>query len=703
MINVLYRLRGSGPKCPIINQQKLTVGMLRANSLLSISFPSTALISSANSISLCFPAETSAHIPYFRGYSSSSRSLEDNSISEAKDVSLDLTKLSQKRAAQKFNLDRSSYKKSVSQVRKQYAVEVASQREADQAKLSAERATATRNRLERQRLKNIRSTKNAELQNEGRQRRAEQFERELEVAQENRESRRERFEKARRLVLQELEEEAPLWFTTRKEVDKVLDSVPGQQSLWTRPGGYIGAPNPTDDAEFWRFESHTWDMAKTYSTPRTMLLEKLEDMAYNETNIDKNYWTKERVQEQDSIKEKAKLRALVREEGRKVLLMKQRSLLQDRHADSQKKGGIDGTPAISRPPPPSLGILGNYGAMEREGVKVLKADPTKFFKFDMGAQIDGHNTDRQSDGSTQTYDGQSLGKPIGLHDPIRDNSPTGSPYPELVGRLPRQDTRTQKEKKRDEREDRMWAAARAEAAAGVEFAAEEGLDTGSDPVDYDEIGNQGDEDDIEWSKGLDPVKDADLLKTPREMRYSEDDIEWVLSKLEEKIQHIKEVVKFEEESESGMASAKQGDIERTVVDTKNDLQHNEIINALGTEAVKSVASDDKGRTYTEYEVLGNTMDTSKDAESADVSLNKMIDDDDFESILGILSEKQLAALALLEENDDLTSTNDMREALGKVPGLSNDQIQSLIDLESSLSKNKNLRQKLGIKEEIDSE
>jgi len=152
-----------------------------------------------------------------------------------------------------------------------------------------------------------------------------------------------------------------------------------------------------------------------------------------------------------------------------------------------------------------------------------------------------------------------------------------------------------------------------------------------------------------------------------------------------------------------MASAKQGDIERTVVDTKNDLQHNEIINALGTEAVKSVASDDKGRTYTEYEVLGNTMDTSKDAESADVSLNKMIDDDDFESILGILSEKQLAALALLEENDDLTSTNDMREALGKVPGLSNDQIQSLIDLESSLSKNKNLRQKLGIKEEIDSE
>ena len=73
----------------------------------------------------------------------------------------------------------------------------------------------------------------------------------------------------------------------------------------------MGAPRPTQDAEFWKYVSHTWDMSRTYLSPRDLLLEEIQDQLYDETNIDfDDYWTSDRLQQQQEIRQKAKLRAI---------------------------------------------------------------------------------------------------------------------------------------------------------------------------------------------------------------------------------------------------------------------------------------------------------------------------------------------------------------------------------------------------------
>jgi hypothetical protein len=44
-----------------------------------------------------------------------------------------------------------------------------------------------------------------------------------------------------------------------------------------------------------------------------------------------------------------------------------------------------------------------------------------------------------------------------------------------------------------------------------------------------------DSDDEEWNRGLDPETDKDILETPRNRRYKEEDIEWVIQRLGEKL------------------------------------------------------------------------------------------------------------------------------------------------------------------------
>merc|ERR1712154_160613 len=97
--------------------------------------------------------------------------------------------------------------------------------------------------------------------------------------------------------------------------------------------------------------------------------------------------------------------------------------------------------------------------------------------------------------------------------------------------------------------------------------------------------------------------------------------------------------------------------------------------------------DDRGREFISYKVL------DKDGDD-DTSVRNMVNIDDIESVLNLLTDDQRVALESLETGLDL-SLDEMKAALSSVPGLSDDQIQSLLELELSLSKNEELLQKLG--------
>ena len=600
-------------------------------------------------------------------------------------------------AARQYNDRRAAYKRAVGQMRKSFAEEIAAQRKSDEEAAARKRATLTRQRLERQRAKNIQSARNAARAEEKRAARQAEFEEELRIAQLNRDARKARFAKARQLVVDELEAEAPLWLTTPAEVEAALDEA-GSQRLWTRPGGVVGAPNPTDDASFWRYEAHTWDMSKTYSTPREELLRELEELSYLEANVSEEYWTDERMEEQRTLEDRAKLRAMVREEGRKELLLKQKRMMQDQYGHSQDKQESDGETRIPRPmPAPKLDFLTNDDAMEREGVKILKEDPTKFFRFEDEGIVKAGGGDGAEGG--EAVDRATLGRPIGLRDPVREDA-SGmldgtSPYPLNVGREPRADTRTAAERKRDEREQRMLEAAQeaqagekkgssSSSSANIEQAAEETLEDGSDPIDYDAIGNAGDKGDREWEEGLDPddPDDAEILATPRQHRYTEDDVDWVIDQLTDKTERLEEVVRLEKE------------MQRQDMLAKMDSGDQEVADALGDATTKTEGVDERGREFVQYDLeedgdVGTSSSTDADVDALFAQVDSLRENLTAEQINAIESI-DVGDLSQMAE-DEFMSSDDITEALRKVPGLSEEQIQAMIDLEKSLEDNETIR------------
>ncbi|GFH55388.1 hypothetical protein CTEN210_11864 [Chaetoceros tenuissimus] len=546
-----------------------------------------------------------------------------------------VSKTQKQHLANNFNNRRAAYKKSVGKLRNRYAIEIQQQKQSDEQALKEAKAKETRKRLERQRVKNLKSVKNAMRHEEQRRAQALNKSEKIKSSQEHLLDRMERFDKARQLVLNELEAESKYWLTTSEEVDAALTGEEQIQKLWSRPGQFIGAPLPSEDAEYWRFESHTWDMSKTYTSLREKQMQELEDMAYFDANLSETYWNDDRIQFQNELEEKAKLRALVREEGRKSLLMKQRQMMQDIYTQ-ENSVGPDGLPVVPKTmAAPSLNVLADYEAMEKEGVKILQENPQQFFVFD-----------KDTEGSK--------GKPLRLKDPVRDASGTNTPYPEILGRPPKADTRTEREKKRQEREERMLAAAQQDETSGVEYAADDEIAPSSQPLDYDTLANFGDATDTEWEEGLDPNSDAELLDTPRDKRFTDDDVEWMIEHLEKKIASIEELMKLEA-AEKKSAMVGNGD---------------EVASALGANTVKSTKVDDKGREYTSYEVMD---DTSPGNISSSIDM----------SALDSLTEEQMEAIeALASEPND--TEEDIKNALTKVPGLSEEQIEQLVQLEMSL-------------------
>jgi hypothetical protein len=542
-------------------------------------------------------------------------------------------KVEAKLLARDYNNRRAAYKRQVSLLRREYADEIVKQRAADEAEEENRRQKLTRQRLERQRRKNMKSARNALREEELRKQREHEFNQHLEVQQRLRDAKNDRYTAARQMVVDELEAEAPLWLTTPEEVEAAFSDPAKEQLLWARPGGIMGAPNPSIDAHFWKFETHTWNMEKTYVSQRQDLLDRIEEEAYNEANVDAKFWTPERIQAQEKLEQKARLRAMVYSAGRAELLRKQRELIKE---DSMN----DLVPGAAKVP--SLSVLGNDAAIEKEGAQILMKDPTKFFVFDDdNSSASGNKTE-----SAFLYTGPTLGAPIALRDPLRDN-PEGSVFPEIIGKYPKPDTRTEREKKLAEREEKMWAAAQLEAqkeldASGAEYE-EEDEDAGPG-LDYDEL-DENDSDDEEWARGLDPEADIDVLHTPREYRYDEDDVDWVLRKMNDKVQFLNQ------------------QLSQDVDVIKEEMR---------MELRKMVAASTKDPSASE--VQGDS------ATNADAILEGSL-----EAALLALPEKQLLALSDLEEfyEPGKMADYELAAAIKEIPGLTEEQIMLVLNRDRS--------------------
>lgn len=565
-----------------------------------------------------------------RWYSQTRPALEDEAVAKKdKDVNL-------REVSLEYNRRRASYKRQVSKIRKDYMNEYQRNKAEDMALRDAEEAETTRRRLERQRAKNERSVQNAIRQEELRRQTHLAFQDHLKSQQEKRENEKELFTKARQLIIDELEEEAPLWLTTPEEVDAAF-TPEAEQLLWARPQGTLGVPNPSLDSHFWQFECHTWDMSKTYKTQKDILLEEFDEKAYEETNVDPNFWTPDRVQAREELERKAQLRANVRLEGRKALLKRQKEFLDEEGETT------DGEPP--RPMPvPSLGVLGNINAQEQEGSEMLLKDPTKFFVFDRNATIT-----RSEGDESETYSGPSLGAPVALKDPLRSGSPQGRVFPQGIGKLPKPDMRSEKEKKRQEREEKLWAAAQAQARSEmdeIDLAADEDMEFRGEPLNYDD-NDDWDSDDEEWVKGLDPDRDADIMNVPREYRYREEDIDWVIQKLENKANQMQSHVQNAIDSLEQEARSRRG-----LNDEENDTQEAPFFDDATVKMLESVGAD-----------------ASR-----------------FETLMSSLSQDQLLALFALEADRRKSEEESDKSYFDDIPGLSEEQIAGLQELESLLKR-----------------
>lgn len=568
-------------------------------------------------------------------------------------------------AALEYNSKRASYKRKVGNLRRQYMEEYQKHAAQDLAEKDAAVAATTRRRLERQRAKNERSLENAIRQEELRRQTQAAFEDHLKQQQQIREQREALHQRARQLLVDDLEEEAHLWLTTPEEVEEAFSDPANEQRLWARPQGVLGVPNPSLDSHFWSYEGHTWDRSKTYKTRSEVLLEKLEHDAYVDTNVDfHNYWTSDKIRETEELEQKAKLRANVRQAGRRALLQRQKGYL-----DEEQETAEEGLP---KPLPiPSLSILGNTHAQEQEGADLLLKDPTKFFVFDGNNNTNSGGGDGETDAGDQNYSGSSLGVPVALRDPLRTGKPQGNVFPVPVGKLPKPDLRSEKEKKRQEREERLWAAAGKGGASGESdedyLIAEEDREIG-EAIDYEEAHSSWDSDDEDWEKGLDEDLDKDLLAVPREFRYKDEDLDAVIEDLEAKARtmqsHVQNTIKTMEQE--ALSRLDRGDEEAA---------------AAGGESSEAAPQDDVDSAFFDAKTTQNLT-----AVGADV--------DKYEALMASLTHEQLLALFGQEAKEaaQLTTTDDDADRSGasaastrvfeSIEGLTESQIEGLTELES---------------------
>ena len=133
---------------------------------------------------------------------------------------------------------RSDYKKAVSLLRKEYALEVEREKQSQELEAEEEELKRQRQRLERQRTKYVKAAASAQRERAKREEQALKFEAHLERQQVVRENSDRLKKKAQSLLFAKLEQEEPHWMTTTDEVERIFhkDNSEIQQKLWTQAG-----------------------------------------------------------------------------------------------------------------------------------------------------------------------------------------------------------------------------------------------------------------------------------------------------------------------------------------------------------------------------------------------------------------------------------------------------------------------------------
>jgi hypothetical protein len=334
-------------------------------------------------------------------------------------------------------------------------------------------------------------------------------------------------------------------------------------------------------------------------------------------------------------------------------------------------------------PIPALGVLANIRAQEKEGVDLLLKDPTKFFVFDNGSIVTTSETATENEysdslSSSETYQGPTLGTPIRLKDPLRDYN-GGRVFPIAIGKMPKPDTRTEKEKKRQEREERLWAATQ-QTQKGTEeenlelLIPEEDREYG-EAIDYNN-NDDWDSDDEEWEKGLDKETDSDIWNVPREFRYREQDIDFVIAKLEQKAKimqsHVHNTIQtMEQEARSRMDRAMQ---QRNATAAAAKQQQQQVPN--NDSAGSAEDSTDSEEAFFDAKTTERLYQVGADVKK-------------YEQLMSSFTQEQLLALFGLDAqkrtNDDIVSMEDTSphsSIFEGIPNITPEQVIGLTELES---------------------
>lgn len=465
---------------------------------------------------------------------------------------------------------RKIYRKQVSELRKQYKIEVDVKRQVEERE--KERIT-TKEAIEvaqRRKIKLLKAIENERMQREIQAERRKAFGEYLKEVQIARDARRGRYKKARELVIKELEAESHLWMTTSAEVDKVLDDKNAMQELWANPYT-IGARPP--DSELWRFESHTADMSRSYPKRRELLLEDILSDVFAEENIDTTYWPNEKMDEVFQRNQRKKLHAMIRREGRRRLLRRQSELMKEHFtlAPNQKEAGVP-----LKLPPPDLNVLADEKMMEEEGLKALFENPESFLQI-----IDG--------------------KVVSIKDEFF-HLPDGKPFPLFIGddtplNRPKKKEPTKKSKQQQKKESPAPDQEEESVDRFMDEESPEFLQSSKQVVSNDALEN-----------------DEDFF-IPEENRYTARDVDWVSEKLQTKINYFEQLEARESKS---VASAQQ------------ELSQS---NALGTRLPSAQESEQEDMMTQEID-LQEVVDifkslTPKQQEAIqDLNMEKLLEDPD---------------------------------------------------------------------------
>lgn len=475
------------------------------------------------------------------------------------------------RMHRQYEEHRNLYNKQVSVLRKQYAQEIAQKRAEEERKKKADREEQEARKKERKRLKLLKSIENAKRDVETKKRAAKKFQEHLVKQQVIREAKNERYRKARALLLQELEEESQYWMTTPEEVEQQLGGHETEQLLWSNPH-LIGIAPP--DALFWKFQSYTQRLEKTFMSPKEYLLERLSEVMVVQASMDSAFWTEERVNKTIERKEKAKLRALVQMYGKEILLKKQNQWLKQKYLEDRAKIEYGESESdrrkLIRPyvkiPPSSLDVLADYKAQEEEGVKLLLKNPSKFFAFENQAQV-SHKTSENNEQQQQQQQGederlqsedddtstdethqqeQPLGKPIALIHEFGDD--VVEPFEVMLAKDIKRPKYTAKEKQRFFKEDERLAKQKEAqlVESGLDFEHTEFEDVAGE-VDHETEDYKEWEDQMMKRFGPSGMTREELRKVSPHERFTDEDMEWIVEKLQDRMKQVTIDMKMENE------------------------------------------------------------------------------------------------------------------------------------------------------------